>query len=461
FGLLVVFLLRSYPNKTKYLPHIFTLFLFLAGMFLGYAYWLFALSNVTQNQLQYADRMGNIMFHWNPLHFAHIPAISSQYREYMHRLFYYSSYFLGFFGIPLALTVFLRRGSPYFEKLQKKNVLAGIALVGFIACMPLLFYPPEWERFAVFHAPEFVDGILFKLLGSVHYKDVIWTIMMLLSFPFWVLFLPDCLKRLHQLFLRKRQHIFIRDYFLGIGIAFLGFLYIIYKVQSIYGFNFFRDSFVFLFYFFIAIIFFTSRFFFRLRRNIPITISSFGIFFLFLFFTHLFFTVLAFGRGDEYLLPFYPLFILFLAWSFDMRKLSKAGMLTALLVLALVSVMYARRDYQHVGIIWEEYTSLLGRGVVNVRNSDDFALAWRRYHFQEPSFQKMLKKTNGDKRLIPLKSWESMEEYQKQSKEPYVSVDLCGNIIHRKGEKLIRRFEEKSLFMDDSYCVVLFPPGTF
>ncbi|MDP3941260.1 MAG: glycosyltransferase family 39 protein [bacterium] len=168
---------------------------------------------------------------------------------------------------------------------------------------------------------------------------------------------------------------------------------------------------------------------------------------------HAFFTVITHNMRFEYIFPFFPIALVLLDAVFYKRPLHVVRAGVILIVISIIAISFTRKDYQLVGMMWEDAASRVKTGQIEAKNVKFPAFAWKPFYYLEVSMQKDLKRYGGDKRKVSLHSWWK-PEYDPDLGKVVVTYEEC-NATEKKqqGVRVVRR-EKQDIFEKFVYCTL-------
>ncbi|MCX6706202.1 MAG: hypothetical protein NTV24_03830, partial [Candidatus Woesebacteria bacterium] len=315
------------------------------------------------------------------------------------------------------------------------------------------FPHPDFKGFMVFDAP--------RILGSLYVNFVlIWKkmfniIVIVGIIPWSVIIGKSILLLINKLLTRRKNASYI------IFIVFVFIFSLLPTTIVLEGYVKYHAEilqYMFMIYLIWGMVILVAYFiyFYQIKRNVSNQFSSsVSIFIVCLGFISMTLTVFNFFAWEEYLIPFIPIVILWLANYFMDSKMNKLLVVVILSSMIIFTLSNVKTDYDQNGIRWEAAEAIINRGLVKPNEVGIINWAWVPYFYYEDSFAKRLKEVGGDKKLITqIHTWWNDDAYNyKVEKLSFVGGN-CSDIVLEKNERELEQIEAKSVFATYRYCVV-------
>ncbi|MBI2268235.1 MAG: glycosyltransferase family 39 protein [Candidatus Blackburnbacteria bacterium] len=471
-SLFIVFAIKSYYDKKFYFKHLLAIAIPALFITSAYYYWLIVGDNITSGQYHFVyNNLEETKRHLFP---PNLRAVATYYHSYIGYYYRVSLFVLLLFTILLPLVMMFK--IPKLDTIKRNkgfllrtffigSVLFALIYIKLIADHGIRLEGAYWRVYLPLIGPISWGHALYRYVSDNIYYDVNnWAraILLFLSYatlPLAIFAGGVMIYKTHLMFFefKKIRNFFNNKLFIGI-LVIAGLIFRKQLVELLYVYHeSARDAFGFWVFWTIILAVFIHTFVFRPRKKLISPDAFFTLFFsLSLVFQLFMLMIYDTGLDFEYMFPLFPLAILIFAIVFREAPLSPIRATIITIVLVVIGLHWARRDYQIPGIFWEKSVQIINNGIVEPRNVEQFTWAWLPYFYYEDGYKLELAKRGGDRKKVLLHTWREVPHLDPDLNKPFLVHQECRKVNWSEGDpKIIDRTYERSLFINTEFCHIM------
>lgn len=290
---------------------------------------------------------------------------------------------------------------------NKRACAVGLILLAFLYWRVMLeSMIPDFSTFRIFRPmANFAQTTTVLFPNTDYYRN--WNIIVFAGYPLAAIIIGVGIFRIFTILFEKRPHVFKKIFFVLLALFSGIFLRLTYNyARSAMSINIVEGPFA------LYIVWFSTLaasyiFCFYHLKTMNNSKNKSIILFLFLAGVIQVFLTLQNPRAwDEYTITFIPFVLLAMLGIFVNRKINLPVAIILLVISLYASIYYQRYTYQESGIQWEKDLKLVKEGKITPNQAASASgFSWMPYFYEEISFQRLLKKAHGNKRLVPTHTW--------------------------------------------------------